>query len=656
MSSVANDVMVGQIFASTGVGTATETIGNPIDTNHLKHFTSLASFNGVYYNKSLNVIAITKDGVTLDGYDFRGVSINVQADDVTIRNSTFDASTGIYAINAFPGTKNLTVDYSTFDGLKLDKIGYADFITARGENTTLTHNAFLDAPSDGVVIQSGTISGNYFAGGGYATGAHADAIWIGATNAPVVIADNVIDWRVRADAPTATNNAVRIASEMGNISDVLVKNNIILGGSYTVLVSDGATQAKTVLQMGSITGVKVVGNVVDYGKFGDLYPTSRPKDMIYADNLHTHGGATTPGLEAAGSFPDLSTLNTVNAAAPGAVIKGTAKSDYILGGSDSNYIEGGAGDDVIAGGGGRDFISGGTGNDIFVYRTSPDDGIDRIADFVQGQDRIDLATILGAPKALPDWQWLGSDSFTGHAWQLHYTQSDDATVIELDANGDLKADLKIELTGKIALSTSDFILVHNADLVTTPVQTPISTQPGASPQTVTVAQSNSAAVPSAAPEHLNLMFRFFDTHTGDHFYTTSAVEKAQIQASLPTFNYEGSAWTTPDKGPDTHDVFRFFDTKTGTHFLTDSVAERDVILATIPNYTYEGVAFEAYNDVAGAGRLTLDRFYNTQTGQHHFSASPEETAGINQGAAGLGWISEGKAFTVHMPTDGGLYA
>jgi len=168
--------------------------------------------------------------------------------------------------------------------------------------------------------------------------------------------------------------------------------------------------------------------------------------------------------------------------------------------------------------------------------------------------------------------------------------------------------------------------------------------------------SNITTSSNITVQNLNDIYRFFDTITGDHFYTTSSVEKSQIQGTIPAFNYEGSPWSTPDAGADTHDVFRFFDTKTGTHFFTDSVNERDTVIATIPSYKYEGVAFEAYNDAGGVGRITLERFYNTQTGQHHFAGNTEEAASINQGQQGLGWIDEGKAFTVHVPTDGILHA
>ena len=166
-----------------------------------------------------------------------------------------------------------------------------------------------------------------------------------------------------------------------------------------------------------------------------------------------------------------------------------------------------------------------------------------------------------------------------------------------------------------------------------------------------VIRSSGSAVDQPDP-----VFRFFDTKTGDHFYTTSANEKAQIQATIPYFNYEGSPWSTPDQSADTHDVFRFFDTKTGNHFYTESVNERDSIIANIASYKFEGVSFEAYNAADGAGHITLERFYNTQTGQHHFAGNAEEAASLKQGLQGPGWIDEGKAFTVHVPNDGLLHA
>jgi Repeat of unknown function (DUF5648)/GTA TIM-barrel-like domain len=141
--------------------------------------------------------------------------------------------------------------------------------------------------------------------------------------------------------------------------------------------------------------------------------------------------------------------------------------------------------------------------------------------------------------------------------------------------------------------------------------------------------------------------RFFDSATGDHFYTLSPAEANQIRATLPTYHDEGSPWSTSNPGPGTIDVFRFFDVATGTHFLTSSVAERNQVIATLPTYHYEGVAFEAYQDT-GANTLTLERFFNTQSHLHHYAASAAETASILSGSAGPGWVDEGAGFVVHV--------
>ena len=152
------------------------------------------------------------------------------------------------------------------------------------------------------------------------------------------------------------------------------------------------------------------------------------------------------------------------------------------------------------------------------------------------------------------------------------------------------------------------------------------------------------------------VYRFYDTKTGDHFYTTSVAEKQSIQQTISWYNYEGVSWNTPEDGPNTIDVFRFFDTNTSQHFFTTSAGERDTILQTLPTYHYEGVAFQAYADssVAGSSSVTLERFYNTQTGLHHYAADAVEAYGINHGSAGPGWVDEGKAFIVHTPADGTL--
>jgi Ca2+-binding RTX toxin-like protein len=84
------------------------------------------------------------------------------------------------------------------------------------------------------------------------------------------------------------------------------------------------------------------------------------------------------------------------------VIDGGAGADVVGGGDGNDTLDGGAGDDVVAGGAGNDVVDGGPGADILRGRAGNDifdfdavtDGIDRIADFEVGADRIDLSDIL----------------------------------------------------------------------------------------------------------------------------------------------------------------------------------------------------------------------------------------------------------------------
>jgi hypothetical protein len=172
----------------------------------------------------------------------------------------------------------------------------------------------------------------------------------------------------------------------------------------------------------------------------------------------------------------------------------------------------------------------------------------------------------------------------------------------------------------------------------------------------TASASLNITVQRPVSEQLNEVYRFYDTVTSDHFYTTNIAEKNNILANNPAYHYEGVPWATPDQSPGTIDVFRFFDTVHGDHFFTTSTSERDSIIRNIPSYNYEGVAFQAYANAGAAGGVTLGRFYNTQTGLHHYSANADETFGINHGAAGANWVDEGPGFNVHLPPEGMLTA
>ena len=67
---------------------------------------------------------------------------------------------------------------------------------------------------------------------------------------------------------------------------------------------------------------------------------------------------------------------------------GGVGADTLYGGEGEDHLRGNEGDDVLQGDADDDFIIGGSGDDIFVF--APGDGDDRIADFYDDEDRIDL--------------------------------------------------------------------------------------------------------------------------------------------------------------------------------------------------------------------------------------------------------------------------
>ncbi len=150
---------------------------------------------------------------------------------------------------------------------------------------------------------------------------------------------------------------------------------------------------------------------------------------------------------------------------------GNAGANQIKGNAGSNSLYGAGGDDTLTGGLGRDILSGGEGFDTFDYNAVAETGKsattrDRILDFVQGEDQIDLSSIdayskLGGDQA---FTWRATSGFSGGSGQIRFVKQDltgslnDRTIVSGDINGDKRADFHIELAGLHNLTADDFIL------------------------------------------------------------------------------------------------------------------------------------------------------------------------------------------------------
>lgn len=120
------------------------------------------------------------------------------------------------------------------------------------------------------------------------------------------------------------------------------------------------------------------------------------------------------------------------------------------------------------------------------------------------------------------------------------------------------------------------------------------------------------------------IYRFYNSLTGSHFFTTSIEERNSIITNTPTMSYEGNTFdsnATAANGGTA--VYRFFNTGTGTHFYTASADEAASIRTSLPQFNDEGIVYYAHT-TADSGGTALYRFFNTQNGSHFYTTSETE--------------------------------
>jgi Ca2+-binding RTX toxin-like protein len=156
-------------------------------------------------------------------------------------------------------------------------------------------------------------------------------------------------------------------------------------------------------------------------------------------------------------------------------IGGGDGNDTLQGGDGDDWLRGAVGNDSLTGGGdndtligatGADTLRGGTGNDRFVFVRQSDSGStvatsDLIADFVRGQDVIDLFGIdARTTNTVPNdaFTFIGAAAFSNVAGQMRYSTAAGVTTLQMDVNGNGTADMILRLTGTLALTAQDFVL------------------------------------------------------------------------------------------------------------------------------------------------------------------------------------------------------
>jgi Ca2+-binding RTX toxin-like protein len=150
-------------------------------------------------------------------------------------------------------------------------------------------------------------------------------------------------------------------------------------------------------------------------------------------------------------------------------LNGLGGADTLIGGGGNDNLQGGNGNDTIVGGAGRDIMVGGGDSDTFVFNAESESAVggqrDRINDFVQDADKVDVAAIdamtVGADD---DFAFIGTGGFSssGTQGELRFFQlaGPGQTVVEGDIDGNGTADFQIAFVGLFNFNASDFLGVQ----------------------------------------------------------------------------------------------------------------------------------------------------------------------------------------------------
>jgi Ca2+-binding RTX toxin-like protein len=146
-------------------------------------------------------------------------------------------------------------------------------------------------------------------------------------------------------------------------------------------------------------------------------------------------------------------------------LSGMDGADTLYGDAGNDVLDGGAGDDVLIGGAGYDRLTGGAGADTFsftnldIHLFSAGAGLvekDTIVDLsFAGNDRIDLGAMDANTNLAGDQAFTFATKFTKVAGQAVLSLSGGVTTLQLDVDGDGRADFSIAINGDVTATTAN---------------------------------------------------------------------------------------------------------------------------------------------------------------------------------------------------------
>jgi Ca2+-binding RTX toxin-like protein len=143
---------------------------------------------------------------------------------------------------------------------------------------------------------------------------------------------------------------------------------------------------------------------------------------------------------------------------------GNAGANTLDGQGGDDVLKGMNGDDILIGGTGADILVGGAGADTFVVRqesihTSGAIEVDTVNDLSAGQgDRLDLSAIDADSTTAGDQAFHLVGGFSHHAGEMTLGFFGGTTILQLDVDGDGRADYRMTIAGNVTGDSGGWLL------------------------------------------------------------------------------------------------------------------------------------------------------------------------------------------------------
>lgn len=218
-------------------------------------------------------ITVTQPGTVIEGLDVRG-AIDIQADNVTIRNTRVTTGSHRYPIRIHPGTTGALIENVEVDAQGGD--GKAIYFNS-GAGTV--RNSNIHSAEDGIFIVADnvTVENNYVHNMIRNATAHPDAIQIRRGNNITIRGNNLQAIHPRTGV---SNAAIQIGSLVGTdrIKNLRVTDNLMNGGRFTIN-GGGRGEVETATYSGNR-----FGRDHQYGVAGNIENSVWHSSNVYHDN------------------------------------------------------------------------------------------------------------------------------------------------------------------------------------------------------------------------------------------------------------------------------------------------------------------------------------------------------------------------------------